>query len=404
MWLRLPNATPGPLLVAQQRLRSDGVLITVKKFRTLPVGEPLRPSGTDTATRATPVGRIIRALSLDELPQILSILRGDMSFVGPRSLLPSDHDLMTSPVVTPGERAHWDQILRNGLWTPHFPGCRCLKPQSPEYLRTRYLADALYDRIASRRFDEYLLTRLVGPYLRRQALQEVRSLLRRPGTGPGHGPLGVLTPQERELAYQAFTAVYEASRRPEWHGRAVRNRGPPPSGAEELFSPDAADVRRALKRSGATPEQVQRILRAWAYSWCDADGVLVVAVFADRLAELLRLELLGRVLEHERDDVAGRFTDDDAHDRDVEAVRQAIRATQDATPGPVLAQLDQLPAGWDATTSAAPIADAVTTYRAGRRRSSGSSVQRFSSSIGASSPPQRRQGWLKADSSSPRRQ
>jgi hypothetical protein len=370
VWLRVPNATPGPLLVAQQRLRSDGVLILVKKFRTLPVGEPLRPSGRDAATRATPVGRILRALSLDELPQILSILRGDMSFVGPRSLLPVDHDLMTSPLVTPAERAHWDQIPRKGLWTFHFPGCRCLVSQSPEYLRTRYLADALYDQIASRRLDEYFLKKVVGPYLRRQAVQEVRSLLREwRGAGPGHGPLGVLTPQERELAHQAFTAVYEAARRPEWHGRAVRNRGPPRAGAEELFSPDAADVRRALERLEATPEQVQRILRAWAYSWRDADGVLVVAVFADRLAELRRLGLLGPVLQHERDDVAGRFADEDAHDRDVEAVWQAIRGAQDATPGPALAQLDELPAGWNATTSAAPIADAVATYRAARRRS-----------------------------------
>src|SRR5687767_5365261 len=77
--------------------------------------------------------------------------------------------------------------------------------------------------------------------------------------GPRHGPLGVLTPQERELAYQAFTAVYEVARRPEWHGRAVRNRGPPRAGAEELFSPDAADVRRALELLEATPDQVQRI-------------------------------------------------------------------------------------------------------------------------------------------------
>jgi hypothetical protein len=87
------------------------------------------------------------------------------------------------------------------------------------------------------------------------------------------------------------------------------------------------------------------------------------------LAELQRLGLLERVLRHERDDVAGRFADTDAHDRDVEVVERAIRDAQAVVAGSALALLGELPAGWDATTSAAPIADSVAAYRAGRHRS-----------------------------------
>jgi sugar transferase EpsL len=70
-----------PILFAQQRPGYRGVPFYIYKFRTM-----TERAGTD-AERLTRLGRILRALSLDELPELANILRGEMSFVGPRPLL-----------------------------------------------------------------------------------------------------------------------------------------------------------------------------------------------------------------------------------------------------------------------------------------------------------------------------
>lgn len=70
-----------PVLFRQVRPGLGGEPFTLVKFRTMKVG-----SGTD-AERMTKVGRMLRATSLDELPEFWNVLRGDMSLVGPRPLL-----------------------------------------------------------------------------------------------------------------------------------------------------------------------------------------------------------------------------------------------------------------------------------------------------------------------------
>jgi hypothetical protein len=170
----------GWLLTVQKRLRSPGKWIFVPKFRTLPASERQRPVGPGTAKLATFLARIVRSMSLDEILQILSILWGGMSYVGPRPLLTADRDLMAPPVLTLAERAYWLRIPRPGIWTPHYPGSRNLPPGSPEFLRTRFLSDVVTDKIISRPFVEWYLDNVVGPYLRgqgRQGLEEARALL-----------------------------------------------------------------------------------------------------------------------------------------------------------------------------------------------------------------------------------
>lgn len=71
-----------PVLFRQMRAGRDGVPFRVLKFRTM------RDGPGEDADRLTPFGRLLRATALDELPQLVNVLRGEMSLVGPRPLLP----------------------------------------------------------------------------------------------------------------------------------------------------------------------------------------------------------------------------------------------------------------------------------------------------------------------------
>ena len=76
-----------PVLFRQQRPGKDEQLFTLVKFRTMLEPDPGRGLETD-ADRMTGLGRFLRATSLDELPTLWNVLRGSMSLVGPRPLLP----------------------------------------------------------------------------------------------------------------------------------------------------------------------------------------------------------------------------------------------------------------------------------------------------------------------------
>ena len=79
--------SPGPILFKQDRIGKNGKVFKILKFRSMCVGAEKTGSGVYSGkgdARVTRVGKIIRATSLDEIPQIFNILRGDMSLIGPR--------------------------------------------------------------------------------------------------------------------------------------------------------------------------------------------------------------------------------------------------------------------------------------------------------------------------------
>ncbi len=124
-------SSPGPIMFRQRRIGRDGHEFDVLKFRTMRSASPSRtaefvpetgmaPGGVEGADRRTAIGRYLRGTSLDELPQLINVLRGDMSVVGPRPERPEFVELFAREVNRYDDRHRvrsgitgWAQV--NGL-------------------------------------------------------------------------------------------------------------------------------------------------------------------------------------------------------------------------------------------------------------------------------------------------
>ncbi|NLO76215.1 MAG: sugar transferase, partial [Clostridia bacterium] len=118
----------GPVFFLQERLGRNGSVFKIYKFRTMVDGAINLGSGLRTDEgdpRITKVGSFLRKTSLDELPQIFNILRGEMSFIGPRPPVPyyprkyEDYSIEQKRrfMVRPGISGYAQVVLRNsGTW------------------------------------------------------------------------------------------------------------------------------------------------------------------------------------------------------------------------------------------------------------------------------------------------
>ena len=88
----------GPALFRQKRFGKDKQLFTVYKFRTMSTKAPKNMptnSFTNADSYITPLGGVLRKLSIDELPQLLNVIKGDMSIVGPRPVIKTEKKLIS---------------------------------------------------------------------------------------------------------------------------------------------------------------------------------------------------------------------------------------------------------------------------------------------------------------------
>jgi lipopolysaccharide/colanic/teichoic acid biosynthesis glycosyltransferase len=122
-------SSKGPILFRQERVGFLGKRFTLLKFRTMPAGAdtavheahvaslmetngPMTKLDAHGDARLTPIGRPLRAAGLDELPQLINVLCGEMSLVGPRPCLPNEYDRL---LPWQRERFHTLPGL-TGLW------------------------------------------------------------------------------------------------------------------------------------------------------------------------------------------------------------------------------------------------------------------------------------------------
>lgn len=144
--------SPGPALFQQRRIGRRGSEFVIYKFRTMPIGTPDLAShllGPEDR-KVTRVGSFLRRTSLDELPQLLNVVRGDMSLVGPRPALFNQDDLVSM------RRAAGVDVLRPGI-----TGLAQIEGRDELGLQEKVAFDARYLREYSFRTDISIIGRTV---------------------------------------------------------------------------------------------------------------------------------------------------------------------------------------------------------------------------------------------------
>lgn len=166
-------------LFLQTRVGKDGKLFRCLKFRTMSKSAPANVATCDMEARKyiSPIGHFLRNSSLDELPQFWNILIGDMSFVGPRPIIPAEKELIRL------RKLHHAESVRPGL-----TGWSQINGRDNLRVAKKAFMDGYYARHATFAFDMKVLYRTVFCVLRSENIvdghsireADIQALLNRP--------------------------------------------------------------------------------------------------------------------------------------------------------------------------------------------------------------------------------
>jgi sugar transferase EpsL len=168
-------ALGSPVFFRQERPGYRGRLFTLVKFRTMSETRSENGSLLPDERRLTPVGRFLRSSSLDELPQLWNVLKGDLSLVGPRPLL-----------VSYLQRYNSEQMRRHDV-IPGITGWAQIHGRNAVEWRKRFALDLWYVDHWSLWLDLKILTLTIGAVLRRLGISR-----------PGHATMTEFTGNEDE--------------------------------------------------------------------------------------------------------------------------------------------------------------------------------------------------------------
>jgi sugar transferase EpsL len=166
-----------PILFRQQRPGLRGQPFTILKFRTMIAAADSNGTPLPDATRITRVGRFLRRTSLDELPELVNVLRGEMSLVGPRPLLTEYLPLYTE-----------EQMRRHAV-RPGITGWSQVNGRNALTWDEKFALDVWYVDNRSLRLDLRILWTTVGNVVRGEGIAHPGVATMKPfrGVGPGTG-------------------------------------------------------------------------------------------------------------------------------------------------------------------------------------------------------------------------
>jgi sugar transferase EpsL len=149
-----------PVIFRQQRPGYRGHPFYILKFRSMTATSDEGEGGLDDASRLTSFGRSMRSLSLDELPELLNILKGEMSFVGPRPLL-----MQYLPLYSP------EQMRRHDVY-PGLTGWSQINGRNALDWKTRFELDVWYVDHWSFRLDMKILLLTFWKVIKREGINQ----------------------------------------------------------------------------------------------------------------------------------------------------------------------------------------------------------------------------------------